>query len=206
MDLSACICGQGASRLRANDTAPTMLRLSKQVSMDAWTARGIRKQCGGQLWSLAFLCCFSSTTSRTWDTVHHWSQRSSSREITAKEPSAASWPSSPQSSTTGWGHTRTHTLVKRHGKRVFSFYLFPRYGFVSTSRLSEACSRRRWRRWTPTMSRQKKSEASLTWKDVWPVPRLTSSSSAWRRATRRWQRLNTPTAQNPTGKPANLLG
>lgn len=35
IELSACICGQGASRLRANDTAQTRLRLSKRVSVDA---------------------------------------------------------------------------------------------------------------------------------------------------------------------------
>lgn len=54
------------------------------------------------------------------------------------------------------------------------------------SRSSEACLMRRWRRWIPTMLRRKKSEASRTWKAAWLVARLTSSSSAWRRATRRW--------------------
>lgn len=82
----------------------------------------------------------------------------------------------------------THTLFPGRAPAFnLSALLLPQWWRASASRSSEACSRRRWRRSTPTMSRRKKSEAIRTWKDVWPVLPLTSSSSAWRRATRRWR-------------------
>lgn len=76
-----------------------------------------------------FLVLLSSTTSRNWDTVRRWSQRSSSREITVKESSAASWPSSPQSWTTGWAQTQAPLTPQGRGDTesilVVTSFLFP---------------------------------------------------------------------------------
>lgn len=84
--------------------------------------------------------------------------------------------------------TQNNTLFWKH-----TFFLWARAASLPglpcvcfpASRSSELCWRRQWRRWTPTMWRPRRSEVSLTWKDVWPVRRRTSSSSAWRLAMRR---------------------
>lgn len=52
-------------------------------------------------------------------------------------------------------------------------------------RLSGHCSRTPWRRWITTTQRQKRSEASPIWRDVWPALLHILSSSAWRHAMRR---------------------
>lgn len=68
----------------------------------------------------------------------------------------------------------------------FDVFLSHSHFCLFVFRLRELYLNRRWRPWTPIMWRLKKLEVSRTWKDVWLVQQLTSSSSAWKHAMRRY--------------------
>lgn len=67
-------------------------------------------------------------------------------------------------------------------------FIDPIHWSVHVRRLNELYLRTPWKPSITTTQKQKRSEASLTWKAVWPAPQHILSSSAWRHAMRRWKK------------------